>query len=100
MPGLMALRTVRGPEKPMHGARIAGCLHMTVKTAVLIETLVELGAKVSIHADWLCYLRHSHTQASQDSSGKGDSAHHWTQLQPVLLYASYMLSRTGPVLFC
>ena len=46
MPGLMALRRARGPEKPMQGARIAGCLHMTVKTAVLIETLAELGAKV------------------------------------------------------
>ena len=47
MPGLMAIRRVSGPQKPLQGARIAGCLHMTVKTAVLIETLVELGAKVS-----------------------------------------------------
>ena len=47
MPGLMALREEFGPSKPLRGARIAGCLHMTVQTAVLIETLVELGAEVS-----------------------------------------------------
>ncbi|XP_043462891.1 adenosylhomocysteinase [Leptopilina heterotoma] len=46
MPGLMALRAKYGPSKILKGARIAGCLHMTVQTAVLIETLVELGAKV------------------------------------------------------
>lgn len=46
MPGLMALREEYGEEKPLKGARIAGCLHMTVQTAVLIETLVELGADV------------------------------------------------------
>ena len=47
MPGLMAIRKKYGPEKILNGARIAGCLHMTVQTAVLIETLVELGAEVS-----------------------------------------------------
>lgn len=47
MPGLMALREEFGPTKPLKGARIAGCLHMTIQTAVLIETLVELGAEVS-----------------------------------------------------
>ncbi len=46
MPGLMALRKKYGPSKPLAGARIAGCIHMTVQTAVLIETLVELGAQV------------------------------------------------------
>ena len=46
MPGLMALRKKYGPSKPLSGARIAGCLHMTVETAVLIETLLELGASV------------------------------------------------------
>ena len=46
MPGLMALRKQHGKEKPLKGARIAGCLHMTVQTAVLIETLKELGADV------------------------------------------------------
>ena len=46
MPGLMATREEFGDKKPLKGARIAGCLHMTVQTAVLIETLVELGAEV------------------------------------------------------
>ncbi len=47
MPGLMSLRTEFGASKPLQGARVAGCLHMTIQTAVLIETLVELGAQVS-----------------------------------------------------
>jgi adenosylhomocysteinase len=47
MPGLMALRAEYGPSKPLAGARIAGCLHMTIQTAVLIETLIELGAEVT-----------------------------------------------------
>lgn len=47
MPGLMALREEFGKQQPLKGARIAGCLHMTIQTAVLIETLVELGAEVS-----------------------------------------------------
>ncbi|MEW4487450.1 adenosylhomocysteinase [Thalassoglobus sp. JC818] len=46
MPGLMALREKYGDSKPLKGARIAGCLHMTIQTAVLMETLVELGAEV------------------------------------------------------
>lgn len=48
MPGLMAIRKKYGPLKPLKGARIAGCLHMTIQTAVLIETLLELGAQVLI----------------------------------------------------
>ena len=47
MPGLMAIRKEYGPSKPLKGARIAGCLHMTIQTAVLIETLIELGAEVT-----------------------------------------------------
>jgi len=47
MPGLMYIRQKYGPTKPLKGARIAGCLHMTVQTAVLIETLLELGADVT-----------------------------------------------------
>ncbi len=47
MPGLMALRAEFGASKPLKGARIAGCLHMTIQTAVLIETLIELGADVT-----------------------------------------------------
>ena len=47
MPGLMAIREEFGASKPLKGARIAGCLHMTIQTAVLIETLIELGAEVT-----------------------------------------------------
>ncbi len=47
MPGLMAIREEFGAAKPLQGARIAGCLHMTIQTAVLIETLIELGAEVT-----------------------------------------------------
>ncbi|MDC0681138.1 adenosylhomocysteinase [Sorangium atrum] len=47
MPGLMALRAEYGPTQPLKGARVAGCLHMTIQTAVLIETLVALGAEVT-----------------------------------------------------
>ncbi|WP_226064333.1 adenosylhomocysteinase [Kaistella polysaccharea] len=47
MPGLMAIREEYGPAQPLKGARIAGCLHMTIQTAVLIETLVALGADVT-----------------------------------------------------
>lgn len=47
MPGLMAIREEYGPSQPLKGARIAGCLHMTIQTAVLIETLVHLGAEVT-----------------------------------------------------
>jgi len=46
MPGLMSIRAEYGAQKPLKGARIAGCLHMTIQTAVLIETLIELGAEV------------------------------------------------------
>ncbi|ODS74516.1 MAG: adenosylhomocysteinase [Cytophagaceae bacterium SCN 52-12] len=47
MPGLMAIRAEYGPSQPLRGARIAGCLHMTIQTAVLIETLTALGAEVT-----------------------------------------------------
>lgn len=57
MPGLMACREKYGPKKILKGARIAGCLHMTVQTAVLIETLTELGAEVSFlsFSIFVCY---------------------------------------------
>ena len=47
MPGLMAIREEYKDEQPLKGSRIAGCLHMTIQTAVLIETLIELGADVT-----------------------------------------------------
>jgi adenosylhomocysteinase len=47
MPGLMSIREEYGKQQPLKGARIAGCLHMTIQTAVLIETLAHLGAEVT-----------------------------------------------------
>jgi adenosylhomocysteinase len=47
MPGLMELSRKYGPTQPLKGARIAGCLHMTIQTAILIRTLVDLGAQVT-----------------------------------------------------
>ena len=52
MPGLMQMRKMYGQSKPLKGARIAGCLHMTIQTAVLIETLQELGAEVCMQWDF------------------------------------------------
>src|ERR1035437_4641349 len=68
MPGLMALRKEFGVKKPLRGARIAGCLHMTIQTAVLIETLTELGAEVT----WTScniYSTQDHAAAAIAASG-------------------------------
>ena len=56
MPGLMMMRQRYGQTKPLKGARIAGCLHMTIQTAVLIETLIELGAEVGYSSCDTVYL--------------------------------------------
>jgi adenosylhomocysteinase len=68
MPGLMALRAKHGKDKPLKGARIAGSLHMTVQTAVLIETLVELGAEVR-WASCNIYSTQDHAAAAIAKSG-------------------------------
>ncbi|WP_437626391.1 adenosylhomocysteinase [Sorangium sp. So ce1151] len=68
MPGLMALRAEYGPTQPLKGARVAGCLHMTIQTAVLIETLVALGAEVT----WTScniYSTQDHAAAAIAASG-------------------------------
>jgi len=57
MPGLMMMRQRYGQTKPLKGARIAGCLHMTIQTAVLIETLIELGAEVGYSSLTQCALQ-------------------------------------------
>jgi adenosylhomocysteinase len=57
MPGLMQLRRKYGSTQPLKGARIAGCLHMTVQTAVLIETLVTLGAEVRLSFNHFVFLK-------------------------------------------
>ncbi|MEQ9582099.1 MAG: adenosylhomocysteinase, partial [Arenibacter sp.] len=74
MPGLMSLREEYGKEQPLKGARIAGCLHMTIQTAVLIETLVALGAEVT----WCsCYIVSTHDQAAAAIAAAGVPVYAW-----------------------
>ena len=74
MPGLMALRREFGKDKPLKGARIAGCLHMTIQTAVLIETLVELGAEVKWSS---CNIFSTQDQAAAAIAAKGIGVFAW-----------------------
>ncbi len=74
MPGLMALRSEYGPSKPLAGARIAGCLHMTIQTAVLIETLVELGAEVTWSS---CNIFSTQDHAAAAIAAAGISVYAW-----------------------
>ena len=68
MPGLMALRAEYGAAKPLKGARIAGSLHMTIQTAVLIETLVELGRRCPLGQ--LQHLFHPGSRRRRDRRGR------------------------------
>ncbi|WP_200976263.1 adenosylhomocysteinase [Echinicola sp. 20G] len=77
MPGLMALRTEYGESKPLQGARIAGCLHMTIQTAVLIETLVELGAEVTWSS---CNIFSTQDHAAAAIAAAGISVYAWKGL--------------------
>ncbi len=74
MPGLMALREKYGKEKPLSGARIAGCLHMTIQTAVLIETLVELGAEIRWSS---CNIFSTQDHAAAGIAAKGIPVFAW-----------------------
>jgi len=74
MPGLMALREQYGKSKPLAGARIAGCLHMTIQTAVLIETLAELGAEVSWSS---CNIFSTQDQAAAAIAEAGFPVYAW-----------------------
>ena len=74
MPGLMALREKYGESKPLTGARIAGCLHMTIQTAVLIETLVELGAEVTWSS---CNIYSTQDHAAAAIAAAGISVYAW-----------------------
>ncbi len=74
MPGLMALRKKYGLDKPLAGARIAGCLHMTIQTAVLIETLVELGAEVTWSS---CNIFSTQDHAAAAIAKKGIPVYAW-----------------------
>ncbi|MEO6219286.1 MAG: adenosylhomocysteinase, partial [Ginsengibacter sp.] len=74
MPGLMALREEFGKDKPLNGARIAGCLHMTIQTAVLIETLIELGAEVKWSS---CNIFSTQDQAAAAIAAEGIGVFAW-----------------------
>lgn len=74
MPGLMAIRAEYGPSKPLKGARVAGCLHMTIQTAVLIETLVELGAEVTWSS---CNIFSTQDHAAAAIAAAGISVYAW-----------------------
>ncbi len=74
MPGLMALREEYGKSKPLTGARVAGCLHMTIQTAVLIETLIELGAEVT----WTsCNIYSTQDHAAAAIAARGVPVYAW-----------------------
>jgi adenosylhomocysteinase len=77
MPGLMSIRQEFGPSKPLKGARIAGCLHMTIQTAVLIETLVELGAEVTWSS---CNIFSTQDHAAAAIAAAGISVYAWKGL--------------------
>jgi len=74
MPGLMALRAKLKNEKPLKGARIAGCLHMTIQTAVLIETLIDLGAEVTWSS---CNIFSTQDHAAAAVASKGIPVYAW-----------------------
>ena len=92
MPGLMALREEYGSAQPLKGARVAGCLHMTIQTAVLIETLTHLGAEVR-WASCNIFSTQDHAAAAIAASGvpvfavKGQSlAEHWDYQDRIFLF--------------
>ena len=74
MPGLMALREEFGKQKPLKGSKIAGCLHMTIQTAVLIETLVEMGAEVTWSS---CNIFSTQDHAAAAIAAAGISVYAW-----------------------
>jgi len=93
MPGLMALREEYGPSQPLKGSRIAGCLHMTIQTAVLIETLTALGADVR-WASCNIFSTQDHAAAAIAASGvpvfaiKGQTlTEHWDYLDKSFMFA-------------
>jgi adenosylhomocysteinase len=80
MPGLMALRAEYAVEQPLKGARIAGCLHMTIQTAVLIETLIALGAEVTWSS---CNIFSTQDQAAAAIAAAGIQVYAWKGLNEV-----------------
>jgi len=74
MPGLMHLQKKYGPAKPLKGARIAGCLHMTIQTAVLMETLIELGAEITWSS---CNIFSTQDHAAAAMAARGIPVYAW-----------------------
>lgn len=74
MPGLMYIQKKYGPSKPLKGARIAGCLHMTIQTAVLMETLIELGAEITWSS---CNIFSTQDHAAAAMAAKGIPVYAW-----------------------
>lgn len=102
MPGLMALRTEYGRQKPLRGARIAGSLHMTIQTAVLIETLVNLGAEVR-WASCNIFSTQDHAAAAIAAAGipifawKGETEEeYWWCTEQTLLFTDEKGKAVGP----
>ena len=93
MPGLMALREEYGSSKPLKGARIAGCLHMTIQTAVLIETLVELGAEVRWSS---CNIFSTQDQAAAAIAAAGVPVFAWKGMSEEEFWWAIEQTITGP----
>ncbi|MEO3435559.1 adenosylhomocysteinase [Inquilinus sp. CAU 1745] len=93
MPGLMALREEYGTSKPLRGARIAGCLHMTIQTAVLIETLTALGAEVRWSS---CNIFSTQDQAAAAVAEAGTPVFAWKGLEEDEFWWCIEQTITGP----
>src|SRR3546814_10759321 len=97
MPGLMAIRKQYGPSQPLRGARIAGCLHMTIQTAVLIETLLELGAEVNWSS---CNIFSTQDHAAAAIAARGVSVFAWKGRSEVHTSELQSLMRISYAVFC
>ena len=93
MPGLMALREEYGDSKPLQGARIVGCLHMTIQTAVLIETLVHLGASVRWSS---CNIFSTQEQAAAAIASKNIPVFAWKGMTEEEFWWCIEQTLTGP----
>ena len=93
MPGLMALRAEFGKSKPLNGARIAGCLHMTIQTAVLIETLIALGAEVRWSS---CNIFSTQDQAAAAIAAAGIPVFAWKGMSEEEFWWCIEQTVTGP----
>src|ERR1700733_294754 len=93
MPGLMAVREEYGAKKPLKGARITGCLHMTIQTAVLIETLIALGAEVRWSS---CNIFSTQDHAAAAIAAKGIPVFAWKGMDEEEYWWAIDQTLTGP----